>query len=222
ATKRPKSFCSICPDRLDAVSCQVNRAHTTPQELSPMKKITLPLVMIGVVLTMAVGCKSEIDNKPAAQVAEVTAQAEAAPAEAEPAKLTEVTFAVEDSKIEWVGAKVTGDHSGGFNGWSGKAQLNGDKLERVEFEVDTTTVYSDDDQLTGHLKSDDFFDVENHPRANFVSTKIAEGGADGATHTVTGNMTMRGVTKEIAFPATIKVADGKLTATSEFTINRFD
>ncbi|SRR5690554_2932353 len=187
-----------------------------------MSKKTLVL-MLALAMTFAAACKSEIDNKPAAAVSEPAAvEKEEAPVEVEQA-LTQVAFEKEGSSIGFVGAKVTGDHTGGFTEWSGTASMDANgKLVGVNFEVDTVSVFSDNDQLTDHLKSADFFDVATYPKSTFVSTSIVENAADGATHTVKGNLDLRGVKKEIQFPATITVADGKLTTSSEFTLKRSD
>lgn len=188
------------------------------------------MILLIAALTLAVACESEIDGKAAAEVAEPTteeaapAEEEAAPAEeAEAKEVRELAFNTETSKIEWVGAKVTGDHTGGFETWEGVGHVSGDAtLEKVAFTVDTTSIYSDNERLTGHLKSDDFFAVEKHPTATFESTEIVEGAEGDATHTVTGNMTMLGNTKEITFPVTASVDDNTLKVVSEFTIKRFD
>jgi len=182
------------------------------------------MILLIAALTMAVACESEIDGKAAAEVAEPTTE-EAAPAEeaAEKAEVRELAFSAETSKIEWVGAKVTGDHTGGFEKWEGVGHVSGENtLEKVAFTVDTTSIYSDNERLTGHLKSEDFFSVEAHPTATFESTKIEEGAEGEATHTVTGNMTMLGNTKQIAFPVTASVEGNTLKVASEFTIKRFD
>ena len=89
-------------------------------------------------------------------------------------------------------------------------------------DIDMASTWSDNEGLTGHLKSPDFFDVAKHPKATFVSTEITPGGEKGASHTVTGNFTLHGVTKSISFPATITVSDGSAKVDSEFFINRKD
>lgn len=190
-----------------------------------MKKL---LVLAALGLTIS-ACKSEIDNKPAAVVeepaaAEKTEQAvekadEKAP---EAAEATQLKLGP-DSKVEWVGAKVTGDHTGGFEKISGMAELDKDgNLTKVEVNVDTTSIYSDADKLTEHLKSDDFFSVEKFPTAKFEATKIEAKPSENGTHEITGNMTIRDQTKTITIPAKVDVSDAGVKATSEFTLKRFD
>jgi len=93
---------------------------------------------------------------------------------------------------------------------------------QVTAEIDTASLFADQEKLTGHLKSGDFFDVEKHPKARFTSTSIKTGGENGASHTVTGNLELHGVTKSISFPANIKTADGSVDVDAEFAINRKD
>lgn len=131
------------------------------------------------------------------------------------------------SKIGFVGAKVTAQHVGEFKDFSGKISLVGGKIEggQLEFEVKPESVIVDGGlpRLEGHLKSPDFFDVENHPTARFVSTEIKAGSdVEGASHTVTGNLVMRGATRSVTFPATIEVAADAVRAKTEFGINRKD
>ncbi|MEJ7731568.1 MAG: YceI family protein [Polyangiaceae bacterium] len=135
-----------------------------------------------------------------------------------------ITLAPPKSKIEWTGSKVTGKHEGSFQQFDGWIAITDDKPEsaKIAVVIDMTSVKSDDDKLTGHLKSGDFFEVEKFPKASFTSTEIKAGGDKGATHTITGNLNLRGVEKSVTFPATIKVTADKVTAKSEFSINRKD
>jgi len=146
-----------------------------------------------------------------------------APAPASPDALV---IAPEQSKIEFTGSKVTGSHNGGFKSFAGTAELatasEAPELRRVDVEIDMGSTWSDDDKLTGHLKSPDFFDVAKYPKAHFVSTEIKPGGEKGASHTVTGNLTLHGVTKSVTFPATITASPGEATIASEFALNRKD
>ncbi len=126
------------------------------------------------------------------------------------------------SKITALGAKITGKHLLEFGEWKGSVSLDGEAVSGVEFTVSVASVKSDSERLDKHLRSPDFFDVANHPEAKFVSTGVAPAPAAGSTHSVTGNLTMRGKTKEVTFPATLKVGPEEVTASAEFVINRKD
>lgn len=182
------------------------------------------MLFVAAIAMAFTACKSEIDNKPSAVVADTVAEIKEEPkVEAAPAQATSLTLVPADSSVAWVGAKVTGDHKGGFNTISGTAELNEkNELSALKLEVDTTSVFSDAEKLTGHLASPDFFDVANHPKASFELTNAVPATGEGVTHTITGNMSIRGITKTISFPAKVEVADGQVTASSEFTLKRFD
>ena len=72
--------------------------------------------------------------------------------------------------------------------------------------------------LEGHLKSPDFFDVAKFPTATFVIKSLTKG-AD-ATYTLKGDLTMKGKTNEVSFPATVSVKDGVLHAEASTEIDR--
>ena len=128
------------------------------------------------------------------------------------------------SSLRWTGSRVTKTHPGAFKTFGGAITLVDGKAEasKVEIDIDTTSITTDKDRLIAHLKSPEFFDVEKYPTAKFSSTAITPGGTDGATHTVKGNLTLHGVTKEITFPATITVGEKEVTAKSRFSLNRKD
>jgi len=125
-----------------------------------------------------------------------------------------------NSKIEFVGAKVTASHDGGFTDFGGSLSL-ADPLEqsKVDLTVQTASLYADKEKLTKHLKSPDFFDVDKFPTAMFKSTRIDR---DGNQYTVTGDLTLHGVTKRISFPASLSASAGRLDANAEFSIDRKD
>jgi polyisoprenoid-binding protein YceI len=157
-------------------------------------------------------------DAPAAEVGEAT-EAPAGGAAAEGA----VTYQLaEESQVEWNASKVTGSHDGAFPDVEGSITLvdGAPESSSVEVTIDTTTLTSDTDRLTTHLKSADFFDVEQYPEASFRSTQIAPQG-DG-TYQVTGVLEMHGQSKQIAFPATIEVEGDTIRTQAEFSIDRFD
>jgi polyisoprenoid-binding protein YceI len=179
------------------------------------------------------------EGKPVATVGEpVAEQPAAAPAEqpaaaapteqaANPAAAAvnqvNYTFSNADSKVEFVGAKVTGKHDGGFKAFTGSITMPEGKPEQglVKVEIDTTSLFVDEEKLAKHLKTPDFFDVEKFPKATFTSTSIAPA-AEAGKQTITGNLELHGVTKSISFPATIKATAEGVDADAEFVINRKD
>jgi polyisoprenoid-binding protein YceI len=129
----------------------------------------------------------------------------------------------QNSKIDFVGSKVTGSHNGSFNDFSGQIDYAGSpENSRVNININMDSFTTDDANLTKHLKTPDFFDVAKFPQSTFVSTAIKPGGDQGASHTITGNLTLHGVTKAITFPATINVTPDVATVDTSFSINRKD
>jgi polyisoprenoid-binding protein YceI len=167
----------------------------------------------------AFACANPATNKTQANVTSATQESNAKPADAETLAITS-----ENSKVEFVAAKITRSHNGSFKQFSGKIDLVPAHVEnsRVSIDIDTASVVTDEDQLTGHLKTPDFFDVAKFPKATFVSTKIEPSSAAGATHTVTGNFELHGVKKSISFPANIQVPADNVSVNAEFAINRKD
>jgi len=165
------------------------------------------------------------DNDPSAdKVKAVSAPATAQPAPAAKPGAVKYQFDSQNSSLAFVGAKLTGKHEGSFQTFSGDVQLVDHAPEKssVKVSVDMASVQVEPAKLEGHLKSPDFFDVAKYPQASVESTAIKAGGAQGATHTVTGNLTLHGVTRSISFPATIQVNGDSLSVKAEFAINRKD
>ena len=101
--------------------------------------------------------------------------------------------------------------SGGFKKLSGTCAFDAGDLTTARFtlEIDTTSLWSDTEKLTGHLKSPDFFEVNEFPTATFALSQPIELGAEPAdgveiTTTVAGELTLRGVTNDVTFELTAK------------------
>lgn len=146
-----------------------------------------------------------------------------APAPAPVPMVDAVRFAFDQSgsKVGFVGAKITGSHAGGFQTFTGDVLLPTDlAIERgqVTVDIDMATVFTDSERLTGHLKSDEFFDVAQFPKATFVATEIKPAAA--GTFDVTGNLSLHGVEKSVRFPAAIAVSGDVVTVRANFTIDR--
>ncbi|WP_345949424.1 YceI family protein [Mucilaginibacter sp. PAMB04274] len=120
----------------------------------------------------------------------------------------------EKSKIEWTGKKVTGQHTGTIKLASGEVAVNGKVPTTGKFVIDMTSMDNTDlsgdgkAKLLGHLKSEDFFGTEKYPTASFQTTKITPAGAGKVN--VTGNLTVKGKTSVITFPATYTLANNTL------------
>lgn len=132
---------------------------------------------------------------------------------------------VTGSTIKWTAYKVTGKHFGKISLKSGSLEVSKTKLSKASFEVDMTTLTVEDisgewaDKLKGHLQSDDFFSVEKHKTASFVSTKIVPTAKPGV-FSITGDLTIKGITKPITFDATTKIEGGKVVGTSTIKVDR--
>ena len=192
----------------------------------------LAIAVLGLSL-FAAACEDPAANKAKATVNEPSANKSAnsansaqAPGTSAPAAKGEsLVVNPENSKVEFTGSKVTGKHDGGFKQFSGAIDLVNNKVEEssVYVDIDATSVFTDADKLTEHLKSGDFFEVEKFPKASFRSTKIEADTTKGAgSYLVTGDLTLHGVTKSVSFPAEIKISAEDVSVSSEFAINRKD
>lgn len=185
---------------------------------------TLTQTLTGIIpLIGLLGCSNPADNVPAASVNKSSnAPATAAKAAKAPdAGDRYFVLGPESSAITFVGSKVTGKHDGGFQKFTGEFKVEQGRVADAgnKIVIDASSLFADNDRLTGHLKSRDFFNVAQFPTATFVTTAVDQS-KDPAT--VTGDLTLHGVTKSISFPAKIEVANDGVTVTSEFVLNRFD
>lgn len=164
-----------------------------------MKKVT-SLLLVALATIVNVAMASNVPNKKAPQTLKVD---------------------VSGSTVGWYAKKLTGDHSGTVKVKSGSLSVDGAKLVGGDFAIDMTTLADGggNERLTNHLKSDDFFGVEKNPTATLKITKaVAKGGAN---FDVTGDLTIKGITQPITFPATVAVdATGKATASAKLEVDR--
>jgi polyisoprenoid-binding protein YceI len=180
----------------------------------------LSLAVTVIIAALAYGCANPAANKPKATVANAAPESTATKSSAaEP-----LGISPENSKVEFVAAKVTRSHDGSFKQFAGKIELapNGISDSQVSIDIETGSVVTDEPELTAHLKTPDFFNVARFPKATFVSTRIEPASSGGATHSVTGNFELHGVKKSITFPANIQVTPDSVSVAAEFAINRKD
>jgi len=148
---------------------------------------------------------------------------------------------LQNSAVSWQGYKPTGTHVGTIQLSSGKLNLKDGALTGGEFVINMNSIVDLDledpgynAKLVGHLKSADFFETEKYPESKFVITGVApidgttvdkekEKGDVIPTHAITGNLSLKDVTKSITFNAKIEISDNQIMASSnQFFIDRVD
>lgn len=141
---------------------------------------------------------------------------------------TELAVNAAESTVEWTGKKVSGQHNGTVDISSGTLVVEGDQLIGGHFVIDMNSINDVDmegeykEKLEEHLKSDDFFDVANHPEAVFEITGVTSSSEEGVL-VVSGNLTIRGVTKNITFDAHVaELSETAANVKADFNIARED
>lgn len=163
-------------------------------------------------------------NAPEGEKAEV-GEAQEETASADNAEMYMVNTA--NSVINWTGSKPTKQHNGTIKLNKGVVFVTNGTVTGGDFELDMNSITDLDmegggkSKLEGHLKSGDFFQVDSFPTGNFAITNVEADGVNENGYNVTGNLTLKGITKSVTFPANIQMQDGALSAVSSaFTIDR--
>jgi len=127
---------------------------------------------------------------------------------------------VAESNIDWQGRKVTGSHNGTIALKNGALTVTDGALTGGKFTIDTRSIKildvtdpATNTQFAGHLASADFFSSEQYPEAGFEITSVR------GNH-IAGNLTIRGITKPVAFDAAVTIAGNTLTATGKVVVDR--
>ncbi|WP_372973464.1 YceI family protein [Muriicola sp.] len=140
-----------------------------------------------------------------------------ASAATEPTEVVTKAVKTDASSVMWKAYKVTGSHTGLVQLTEGNLMFDGTSLVGGNFTVDMTSLISTDlegeykEKLEGHLKSDDFFGVANHPTSTLVFTDVKSTGKN--SYEVTGDLTIKGITKPITFD--VSIYGNKATATAK-------
>ncbi len=137
----------------------------------------------------------------------------------------------EKSKILWVGTKPGGSHNGIVKIKEGKLEVENGEIKGGKFTIGMNSIENYDLQnenmnarLVNHLKSDDFFSVDQFAESYFEITNVRPISGEGKnTHGITGDLTIKGITKEIRFDARIRMTENKVTALADpFELDRTD
>lgn len=182
-----------------------------------MKKIAILMATAFIAVSCSNGTKA--DEAVTGEAQEVEAMTEAADYEL-----------VEGSYLKWRGFKsyVASEHIGTIGVQEGTFSVAGDQLVGGTITIDMNSISNNDIEdegkrgyLEGHLKSDAFFYVDSFPTAVFEIVEVRKESADAAPSVVVGNLTIRGITNSIEFPADVTVEEGTVHFTAPtFSIDR--
>ncbi len=135
------------------------------------------------------------------------------------------TVSKTESQVRWEASKVTGTHWGYVPLKNATLDYSGGKIKGGSFDMDMVNLTVEDltdakskGNLTGHLKSDDFFSVEKFNTSSFKITEAKS--SNGTDYTITGNLTIKGITQKVSFPAKVSLAGKKVTATGQIKFDR--
>lgn len=169
-----------------------------------MKRIAIIAAAAIIAVSCSNGTKADEAVTGEAQEVEVTAEA------------TDYEL-VEGSYLKWRGFKsyVVSEHIGTIGVQAGTLAVAGNQLVGGTIIIDMNSISNEDIEdegkrgyLEGHLKSDAFFFVDSFPTAVFEIVEVREESADAAPSVVVGNLTIRGITNSIEFPADVTVEEG--------------
>ncbi|NDK57427.1 YceI family protein [Pontibacter fetidus] len=182
-----------------------------------MKKITLVLGALSLAAMLTSSFTAATNNAAGTTIAPAVAE-------------TTLLVNTQNSTLKWNAKKVGGEHYGTINLADGSLQVNGSKLTGGTFTIAMGSIVVKDitrpdsnKKLTDHLKSDDFFAVEKHPEATFTITKaakLAKPKAGEPNYNITGNLTIKGITNPITFPATVTINGKAAEATALVEVDR--
>jgi len=134
---------------------------------------------------------------------------------------------IEESNVTWVGKKITYDHKGTIKISNGSLDVSGNKLVGGSFTIDMNSIVNLDledseknAKLIGHLKSADFFNVSEFPTASMVITSAKMKKAEGSNYEVMGELTIKGITKPVTFPAMVDIDGDIVTAKATVVFDR--
>lgn len=214
------------------------------------KKYIMGFLLILILLALGMYLYSRYSNHQAQQSAnEYLQSAESTPAEASPIQDTSsaesqaetnssanfsgtVALSPENTKLAWIGRKtlVVGyEDAGSISIKSGRAEIKDNKVVSAEAIIDMATIKTlksgkgkDEDKLTGHLKSEDFFNVEQYPTSELKisQAKLVSDSGGTQNYEFSGSLTMKGITAEVVFPGTVTFLGDKVTMQSETKLDR--
>lgn len=129
------------------------------------------------------------------------------------------------SRIDWIGRKVTGAHNGTIAVKEGSFSVNNGKITDGRVYIDMSSIIildvtdaATNTQFAGHLASDDFFSIEKFPTAAFEIVSVNP--VTGNQYHFEGNLTIKGITHASAFDAIVKNNESNLTLVGKLIVDR--
>jgi len=177
-------------------------------------KFSCLLLILGLSLTACKKAPKGVDAK-------TTAATEAAAT----ANANDKMFNISEGQLQWTGTKVGGQHSGIVKISGGNIAASNGQISAGTVNIDMSSITVTDlkagdgkEDLEGHLKTEDFFNTGVHPNATF---KVTSASGSGTSTSITGDLTIKGITKSITVPANVAMAGDKISVvTPSFKINR--
>jgi len=190
-----------------------------------MKSLISVFFAGAILATTVIAC----NDAPKGDNATITDAQKAADAQGQPFVVDTI-----ESRVRFTGNGVGKNHKGTFHLTSGNVAVNGNSITGGSFLINIKSMELDekggmfDDKLRPHLMSGDFFDADKFGTAKFEITKVEpyqKSGSDtsiveGANFSISGNFTLKDVTKNITFPARIDLDANTLKAKGNFDIDR--
>ncbi len=135
---------------------------------------------------------------------------------------------VKASSVTWEGKKVTGAHNGDIQINNGMLTVKNGLISAATVIIDMSSINTLDlqgggkESLDGHLKSDDFFGVEQFPTAQFELTQLnpIRGGENEANFIAQGKVTIKGRSEDVSFPVIVSMAAEGATISGNMTLDR--
>jgi len=132
-----------------------------------------------------------------------------------------------ESKIEWTGFRPFGEHNGVLSFVNGALYFQNDTLLSASFIVDMRSIYITDmkeqeekDELLKDLNHPSFLNTKNYSLALFELKEAKRLPSGVNNYQLTGNLTIKDITKSITFPAQIKFSDKKLVGKAKVVFDR--
>ena len=136
---------------------------------------------------------------------------------------TKLTPTDAGSKVHFVIKNFAINTGGDFTGLKGSITFDAGNIGAAVFNVtvDAATIDTDNGKRDGHLKKPEYFDVAKYPTVHIVSSKI-EKTSNANAYSFTGNLTIKGVTRQVQFQFMVHSLNGGYLFTGGFDINRRD